>query len=115
MDHTSLEAKIDQVQLTFSKNSPMPCLTVLLRLRPARTGMLSELSIRCVQLAEDELIVPLLKLARAPHSLNYIVFRTILLFTFTAKSIKLLAKHKVIPLIMHSLRRPQEPTCLRFR
>lgn len=93
----------------------MPCLTVLLRLRPARTGMLSELSIRCVQLAEDELIVPLLKLARAPHSLNYIVFRTILLFTFTAKSIKLLAKHKVIPLIMHSLRRPQEPTCLRFR
>jgi hypothetical protein len=66
-------------------------------------------------MAEDELIVPLLALARVPHSLNYIVFRTILLFTFTTKAIRKLADNKVIPLVMHTLRRPQEPTCLRFR
>jgi hypothetical protein len=35
------------------------------------------------QMAEADLLAPLLRLALVPHTLNYIAFRTLLLFTFT--------------------------------
>ena len=65
-------------------------------------------------MSEDELLQPLLALARVPHTLNYIAFRTILLFTFTPKSLLKLARLGVIGVVMEVLRRPQEVQCVRF-
>jgi hypothetical protein len=50
----------------------------------------------------------LLRLALVPHTLNYIAFRTLLLFTFTAKAIMKLASLGIISAVMRTLRRPQE-------
>ena len=65
-------------------------------------------------LAEEELIKPLLALAQVPHSLNYIAWRTIILFTGTTKGVTSLARVGIISAAMRSLRRPQDVQCLRF-
>ena len=65
-------------------------------------------------LAEDELIKPLLALAQVPHSLNYIAWRTIILFTKTTKGVTSLARLGIISAAMRTLRRPQDVQCLRF-
>ena len=65
-------------------------------------------------MATDELLVPLLRLALVPHTLNYIAFRTILLFTFTTKSITSLARLGIVSIVMRILRRPQEVQCVRY-
>jgi hypothetical protein len=65
-------------------------------------------------LAEDELIKPLLALALVPHSLSYIAWRTIILFTRTTKGVTSLARLGTISAAMRTLRRPQDVQCLRF-
>ena len=66
-------------------------------------------------MAEDVLLAPMLRLAQEPHVLNYIVFRTILLFTCSQKAVATLARLDILSVTMDSLRRPaQEPQCLRF-
>ena len=65
-------------------------------------------------LAEDELVKPLLALAHVPHSLNYIAWRTIFLFTGTTKGVTSLARVGIISAAMRTLRRPQDVQCLRF-
>jgi hypothetical protein len=60
------------------------------------------------QMAEEELLAPLMRLALVPHTLNYIAFRTLLLFTFTAKAIMKLASLGIVSAVMRTLRRPQE-------
>ena len=68
-----------------------------------------------VQMADDELLGPLVALAKVPHTLNHIIFRTLVLFTTNAKGIVALARLGIIAVIMDTLRRPQEPQCLRYR
>jgi hypothetical protein len=65
-------------------------------------------------LAEEELIKPLLALAQVPHSLNYIAWRTIILFTGSTKGVTSLARVGIISAAMRTLRRPQDVQCLRF-
>ena len=66
-------------------------------------------------MAEDVLLAPMLRLAQEPHVLNYIVFRTILLFTCSQKAVATLARLDIVSVTMDALRRPaQEPQCLRF-
>jgi hypothetical protein len=65
-------------------------------------------------LAEDELVKPLLALAQVPHSLNYIAWRTIFLFTGTIQGVTSLARVGIISAAMRTLRRPQDVQCLRF-
>jgi hypothetical protein len=66
------------------------------------------------KMAEDDLLIPLLALARKQHTLNYIAFRTLHLFTFTYKSAQSLARLGVFQVVMDTLRRPQEPLCVRY-
>ena len=66
-------------------------------------------------MVEDELLAPLLALARVPHTLNYIAFRTIVLFTLTTKGLLRLARLGAISVVMDALRRPQEEQTIRYR
>ena len=50
-------------------------------------------------MTDDLLISALLSLARVTHTLNYIVFRTLLLFTFTTKSLKSVARLGIIQVL----------------